>query len=524
MTTIERQRITTTTTNSDENFSLSRWFLKRGEILQKYNERYLRVCIKERTLSFHAKKEQKATSVVSFDMLEKFTTIIGNKTNKTIRIQLRSGKDLYLMKMPKEQRQQPSGQHGDDNNYKEDDDDDEEEEWCERMNRMLILLPSPDCRRERGGGGGGGIENAHGALLRRKDSIGKGVGKIRVLTNNSPPPLVEKNGSSTAGDENVPPMKSPALNQRKQLEYDEEENNNEGEASSTVSSFYHSSPQMNNDNNRDARSLSIMTSQDTNDRVLDTFKAMELALRAKDELLAAQTQLTERLEAKLKERENEIRDLQRKLNDTKELQEEFDDASMRAMEMEDQASMLSVNIDSLTRELDDVRAQKAVVQNALLRESAFMQEREYELNKKLSDANLKVQKVEAEKKHQKDVYEQTERELMLSRDRLLAEIARERRNRGMFSPELSHQNRRRRATTTRNAASSDDDVTNNNNNNNRKEESPIRRGELSFASQRTTLNESFDSLVGASLQKVNRTTTTIDPKMLTPEEHSCKVQ
>ena len=90
---------------------------------------------------------------------------------------------------------------------------------------------------------------------------------------------------------------------------------------------------------------------------------------------------------------------------------------MRAMEMEDQAAMLSVSIDSLTRELDDVRAQKAVVQNALLRESAFMQEREYEMNKKLSDATLKLQKIENEKKHQKYVYETTERELTRRRER-----------------------------------------------------------------------------------------------------------
>ncbi len=160
---------------------------------------------------------------------------------------------------------------------------------------------------------------------------------------------------------------------------------------------------------------------------------MELALRAKDELLSAQTQLSDRLETQLKEKELEIQRLTKKLNGTKDLEEAFDEANMRAMEMEDQAAMLSVSIDSLTRELDDVRAQKAVVQNALLRESAFMQEREYEMNKKLSDVTLKLQKVENEKKHQKDVYETTERELTLSRDRLLAEIARERRNRGMFS-------------------------------------------------------------------------------------------
>ena len=108
---------------------------------------------------------------------------------------------------------------------------------------------------------------------------------------------------------------------------------------------------------------------------MDTFKAMELALRAKDELLSAQIQLTDRLETQLKEKELEIQRLTRKLNGTKDLQEAFDEANMRAMEMEDQAAMLSGSIDSLTRELDDVRAQKAVVQNALLRESAFMQER-----------------------------------------------------------------------------------------------------------------------------------------------------
>ena len=140
---------------------------------------------------------------------------------------------------------------------------------------------------------------------------------------------------------------------------------------------------------------------------------MELALRAKDELLSAQTQLSDRLETQLKEKELEIQRLTKKLNGTKDLEEAFDEANMRAMEMEDQAAMFSVSIDSLTRELDDVRAQKAVVQNALLRESAFMQEREYEMNKKLSDVTLKLQKVENEKKHQKDVYETTERELSL---------------------------------------------------------------------------------------------------------------
>ena len=52
---------------------------------------------------------------------------------------------------------------------------------------------------------------------------------------------------------------------------------------------------------------------------------------------------------------------------------------MRAMEMEDQAAMLSVSIDSLTRELDDVRAQ--AVFRTFARESAFMQELEYEITK-----------------------------------------------------------------------------------------------------------------------------------------------
>ena len=102
--------------------------------------------------------------------------------------------------------------------------------------------------------------------------------------------------------------------------------------------------------------------------------------------------------------------------------------------------MLSVSIDSLTRELDDVRAQKAVVQNALLRESVLQGEN---TDNKISDVTLNY-KSWKRKEAPKDVYETTERELTLSRDRLLAEIARERRNRGMFSPEQQqHQQHQR---------------------------------------------------------------------------------
>jgi len=271
--------------------------------------------------------------------------------------------------------------------------------------------------------------------------------------------------------------------------------------------------------------------------VLDTFKAMELALRAKDEFLSAQVQLSDRLEMQLKEKELEIQRLTKKLNGTKDLQEAFDEANMRAMEMEDQAAMLSVSIDSLTRELDDVRAQKAVVQNALLRESAFMQEREYEMNKKLSDVTLKLQKVENEKKHQKDVYETTERELTLSRDRLLAEIARERRNRGMFSPEQQqqrqHQRRRamkqqQRGGALANSSNSNNDIDNIlDQSNATKDESPIRQ--ISFASH-TPLNESIasdedeDEDGEREKNEFHRRTDKNLSKLLTPEEHSCRVQ
>jgi len=201
--------------------------------------------------------------------------------------------------------------------------------------------------------------------------------------------------------------------------------------------------------------------------------------------------------------------------------------------------MLSVSIDSLTRELDDVRAQKAVVQNALLRESAFMQEREYEMNKKLSDVTLKLQKVENEKKHQKDVYETTERELTLSRDRLLAEIARERRNRGMFSPEQQqqqqrqHQRRRAMKQQPRGGALANSSTSNNDidnildQTNATKDESPIRQ--ISFVSH-TPLNESIasdeedDEDGERENNEFHRRADKNLSKLLTPEEHSCRVQ
>jgi hypothetical protein len=150
---------------------------------------------------------------------------------------------------------------------------------------------------------------------------------------------------------------------------------------------------------------------------------------------------------------------------------------------------------------------------------------------------LKLQKVENEKKHQKDVYETTERELTLSRDRLLAEIARERRNRGMFSPEQQQprQHQRRRAMKEQprggalaNSSNSNNDIDNIlDQSNATKDESPIRQ--ISFTSH-TPLNESIasdedeDEDRERENNEFHRRADKNLSKLLTPEEHSCRVQ
>jgi len=527
---------------SSENRELSGWFLKKGELLNRWNERYVSVDEKNRTLSFYSSlslSSSKPTSSVGFDALEKFSMTNGgggrgeDQSVKAIRVQLQNGKDLFLKRHTnnnnQQQRKQQEREEKKESSYllKEG-----EEEWCAKMNTILNLLPTPECRQKRGGGisGFSALKNSSSG----KGGIGKivlGNANVDATTRDANYDNHDDNHINTDRGENTPPSAT-----RRHMEYSDDYE----AASSTVSSSYYGTSAIKNGGGRSIASTTENRgddSQTTNDRVLDTFKAMELALRAKDELLSAQTQLSDRLEMQLKEKELEIQRLTKKLNGTKDLQEAFDEANMRAMEMEDQAAMLSVSIDSLTRELDDVRAQKAVVQNALLRESAFMQEREYEMNKKLSDVTLKLQKVENEKKHQKDVYETTERELTLSRDRLLAEIARERRNRGMFSPEQQqqrqHQRRRamkqqQRGGALANSSNSNNDIDNIlDQSNATKDESPIRQ--ISFASH-TPLNESIasdedeDEDGEREKNEFHRRTDKNLSKLLTPEEHSCRVQ
>ena len=527
---------------SSENRELSGWFLKKGELLNRWNERYVSVDEKNRTLSFYSSlslSSSKPTSSVGFDALEKFSMTNGgggrgeDQSVKAIRVQLQNGKDLFLKRHTnnnnQQQRKQQEREEKKESSYllKEG-----EEEWCAKMNTILNLLPTPECRQKRGGGisGFSALKNSSSG----KGGIGKivlGNANVDATTRDANYDNHDDNHINTDRGENTPPSAT-----RRHMEYSDDDE----AASSTVSSSYYGTSAIKNGGGRSIASTTENRgddSQTTNDRVLDTFKAMELALRAKDELLSAQTQLSDRLEMQLKEKELEIQRLTKKLNGTKDLQEAFDEANMRAMEMEDQAAMLSVSIDSLTRELDDVRAQKAVVQNALLRESAFMQEREYEMNKKLSDVTLKLQKVENEKKHQKDVYETTERELTLSRDRLLAEIARERRNRGMFSPEQQqqrqHQRRRamkqqQRGGALANSSNSNNDIDNIlDQSNATKDESPIRQ--ISSASH-TPLNESIasdedeDEDGEREKNEFHRRTDKNLSKLLTPEEHSCRVQ
>jgi hypothetical protein len=527
---------------SSENRELSGWFLKKGELLNRWNERYVSVDEKNRTLSFYSSlslSSSKPTSSVGFDALEKFSMTNGgggrgeDQSVKAIRVQLQNGKDLFLKRHTnnnnQQQRKQQEREEKKESSYllKEG-----EEEWCAKMNTILNLLPTPECRQKRGGGisGFSALKNSSSG----KGGIGKivlGNANVDATTRDANYDNHDDNHINTDRGENTPPSAT-----RRHMEYSDDDE----AASSTVSSSYYGTSAIKNGGGRSIASTTENRgddSQTTNDRVLDTFKAMELALRAKDELLSAQTQLSDRLEMQLKEKELEIQRLTKKLNGTKDLQEAFDEANMRAMEMEDQAAMLSVSIDSLTRELDDVRAQKAVVQNALLRESAFMQEREYEMNKKLSDVTLKLQKVENEKKHQKDVYETTERELTLSRDRLLAEIARERRNRGMFSPEQQQQrqHQRRRAMKEQprggalaNSSNSNNDIDNIlDQSNATKDESPIRQ--ISFASH-TPLNESIasdedeDEDGERENNEFHRRADKNLSKLLTPEEHSCRVQ
>ena len=87
-----------------ENRELSGWFYKKGELLDRWNERYVSVDEKIRTLSFYSSSSSlsssKPTSIVSFDALEKFSSRKGGEKGEEdaiiIRVQLQNGKDLFL--------------------------------------------------------------------------------------------------------------------------------------------------------------------------------------------------------------------------------------------------------------------------------------------------------------------------------------------------------------------------------------------------------------------------------------------
>jgi hypothetical protein len=134
---------------SSENRELSGWFLKKGELLNRWNERYVSVDEKNRTLSFYSSlslSSSKPTSSVGFDALEKFSMTNGgggrgeDQSVKAIRVQLQNGKDLFLKRHTnnnnQQQRKQQEREEKKESSYllKEG-----EEEWCAKMNTILNL-------------------------------------------------------------------------------------------------------------------------------------------------------------------------------------------------------------------------------------------------------------------------------------------------------------------------------------------------------------------------------------------------
>ena len=211
-------------------------------------------------------------------------------------------------------------------------------------------------------------------------------------------------------------------------------------------------------------------SLDTRGRVLDTFGAMELALQAKDELLAAEAAGKSSLESALRaegklnaelqkkvlalrerldSREKELRLVRENLDVEKEyareLKEQLDEALTHATEMEDTASAATVEIERLDRELADAKSTRERMEEALMSEGDYLRRREAEefqrqrhLETQLDEAKRRIDELEA--KHEREMAEvrrraahkvavasATEQELLLSRDRLLSELARMRR-------------------------------------------------------------------------------------------------
>ena len=69
-----------------ENRELSGWFFKKGELLNRWNERYVSVDEKRRTLSYYSSSSSlsssKPKSIVSFDALEKFSSRTGGEKGR----------------------------------------------------------------------------------------------------------------------------------------------------------------------------------------------------------------------------------------------------------------------------------------------------------------------------------------------------------------------------------------------------------------------------------------------------------
>lgn len=219
------------------------------------------------------------------------------------------------------------------------------------------------------------------------------------------------------------------------------------------------------------------SSLDTRGRVLDTFGAMEIALQAKDELLAAEAMGRSSLESALRSEKKLGAELQRKVNSLRErldsrekelklvrenlevekayaeeLRDQLEDALMRATEMEDTAAAATMEIERLDREMADARVTRERMEEALLSEGEYARQREAEqfqlqrhLEAQLEEVRntmreLELKHQELELKHQGEladvrrrsanavaVANATEQELLLSRDRLLSELARMRR-------------------------------------------------------------------------------------------------
>lgn len=209
---------------------------------------------------------------------------------------------------------------------------------------------------------------------------------------------------------------------------------------------------------------------DTRGRILDTFGAMEMALQAKDELLAAEVAGRQATEAHLRAESKLNEELHRKVNALREqlgnrdkelmlvranlatekefsdeLREQLDEAVLRATELEDTAAAAEMEIERLDRELADGRSTRERMEAALMSEGDYLRQREAEefqrqrqLETQLADARRAMEEmtvsherelaeVRRRASHAQSVASATEQELLLSRDRLLSELARMRR-------------------------------------------------------------------------------------------------